>query len=69
LADAFGLSLMQDVSCDMAPRDNNDNPMPDRYSLPKFDASGRMITEQSKLDHIQQDNPLFGTLFGIERLE
>lgn len=36
LADALGIALMQDVSCDILPRDENDNSISDKYALPKF---------------------------------
>lgn len=64
LADAFGLALMQDVSCDVRPRDNEAVDMPDRFNLPTFDANGKMLHASGPLGNIQQDSKLFGMMFG-----
>lgn len=63
LADAHGLALMQDVSCEVAPRDNEANDIPDRFSLPEF-KDGRIVQKGTTLKNIQQDSNLFGMLFG-----
>lgn len=68
LADAHGLSLMQDVSCEVKPRDDNANDMPDRFDLPVFESDGiggmRVKAKDVTIKHIQQDTELFGMLFG-----
>jgi hypothetical protein len=64
LADAHGLSLMQDISCDIRPRDNEAIDMPDRFNLPSFDSNGKTLHATGPLGNIQQDNKLFGMLFG-----
>lgn len=64
LADAFGLALMQDVSCEVRPRDNDAIDMPDRFHLPSFDESGKLKQSTGPLGNIQQDSQLFGMLFG-----
>lgn len=73
LADAHGLSLMQDVSCDIKPRDNEANDIPDRYELRKFrtNENGDLVPSAPKttITHIQQDNVLFGMMFGNNKSE
>jgi hypothetical protein len=69
LADAHGLSLVQDVSCEVAPRDNEQNDIPDRFDIPQFidDGQGGLKLKGKGGDiikNIQQDSDLFGMLFG-----
>ena len=63
LADAYGLSLMQDVSCEVKPRDNEANDIPDRFELPVF-KNGRMVGVDNPITNIQQDTNLFKMMFG-----
>jgi len=63
LADAYGLSLMQDVSCEVKPRDNEANDIPDRFDLPVF-KDGRMVGADNPVTNIQQDTNLFKMMFG-----
>lgn len=65
LADAHGLSLMQDVSCEVKPRDNEANDIGDRYELPTF-KDGRMVGTENPVTNIQQDTNLFKMMFGGE---
>lgn len=65
LADAYGLSLMQDVSCEVKPRDNEDNEIIDRYELPTF-KDGRMVGKDNPVTNIQQDINLFKMMFGSQ---
>lgn len=63
LADAYGIALMQDISCEIAPRDNEANDIPDRYDLPVF-KDGMMVKQVNTIKNIQQDSNLFGMMFG-----
>jgi hypothetical protein len=38
--------------------------MPDRFNLPSFDSNGKTLHATGPLGNIQQDNKLFGMLFG-----
>lgn len=73
LADSHGLSLMQDISCDVKPRDNESNDMPDRFDLKKFTSDGhggmRSVNQQDVIKNIQQDSNLFGMMFGSSKTE
>jgi hypothetical protein len=64
LADAYGLALMQDVSCDVRPRDQNNNESDTKYDLPEFvmDRNGDLVmrSEIPDLLNEQQDHDLFG---------
>jgi len=68
LADAHILSLMQDVSFEVKPRDNESNDVPNRYDLPKFVSDGnggmKLANQNTTLKNIQQDSDLFGMMFG-----
>lgn len=68
LADAHGLSLMQDISCEVKPRDNEAEDIPDRFELKKFVSDGqggmRMKGKEEAIKNIQQDGNLFGMMFG-----
>ena len=64
LADAHGLSLMQDVSCEVRPRDNEESDkIHDRFELPRFE-NGKLVKKGDVLKNIQQDSQLFGMMFG-----
>lgn len=69
LADAYGIALMQDVSCDVKPRDENDETLDDRYILPKFTANadgGLRPNNGAGVDgrNPEMDGETFGLLFG-----
>lgn len=70
LADALGLALMQDVSCDLRPRDTSkEDEVKNRFELPRFEPDGmgglRPISN-GKLDprNIQADRDELWDLFG-----
>lgn len=71
LADAYGIALCQDFQFEVKPRDESENAMPDRFVLPTFVDDGRggmrLKGATESLKHIQQDNPMFGMLFGSDR--
>jgi hypothetical protein len=64
LADAHGLSLMQDVSCDIKPRDNNSSKKDTRFDMPDFEMNGDgellMKSDRIRLESDEQDHPDFG---------
>lgn len=69
LADAYGIALMQDVSCEIKPRDNDEESITNRFDLPEFvsDGQGGMKMKQStSIQHIQQDENLFNLMFGSD---
>jgi hypothetical protein len=65
LADAYGLALMQDVSCDVRPRDQNDSSRDTKYDLPEFvmGNNGELIMrgDRPELESPEQDYDGFGT--------
>lgn len=64
LADAYGLALMQDVSCDVKPRDQNDKEIDSRFDLPDVIMGGNgelfIKGEQLDLQTEEQDHDMFG---------
>lgn len=64
LADAYGLALMQNVSCDVRPRDQNDNSIDTKYDLPEFvmGDNGELIMRGDRPDLLtdEQDHDMFG---------
>lgn len=64
LADAYGLALMQDISCDVRPRDQSTVEDDTTFDLPGYimgesnEVFGGGI--RPKLDSEEQDNPMFG---------
>jgi intein/homing endonuclease len=64
LADAYGLALMQDVSCDVRPRDQNNQDRDDKYDLPEFELNndGELIMrgESRPFEGHEQDGDKFG---------
>jgi hypothetical protein len=68
LADAHGLSIMQDVSNDFIPRSEEDVNVENRWDVPQFqrDENGelRLKSNGPVLKNIQQDHELFGMMFG-----
>ena len=64
LADAYGLALMQDQSCDVRPRDQTVSEEDDMYDLPEFhyNADGELMMRESGpgLIEDQQDHDNFG---------
>jgi hypothetical protein len=49
-ADALGIALIQDISCELKPKDNTDNKQDDRFTMPQFEynASGRFNNDRRK---------------------
>lgn len=68
LADAYGIALMQDISYEIRPRDNEQEYIHDRYDLPEFESDGnggmRRKYSGDTITNIQQDSVLFGMMFG-----
>jgi len=69
LADAFGIALMQDISCDIKPKDQSENKIQNRFDLPQFEDDGngglRLKTGgSSSLKDIQEDRDLMWDMFG-----
>jgi len=64
LADAYGLALMQDISCDVRPRDQNNEDKDNRFDLPEFvmGSNGELMmrTENFNLEDEEQDHGKFG---------
>lgn len=64
LADAYGLALMQDVSCDVRPRDQSDNSIDSKFDLPEFvmDSNGELVMRGSAINlaNEEQDHDRFG---------
>lgn len=64
LADAYGLALMQDVSCEVRPRDQSKQDKDDAYELPEFvlDGNGELVMRKSgtRLETEEQDHEMFG---------
>lgn len=60
LADAYGIALVQDVSCDVRPRNLDDDLGDDRFKL-SFEKEGEFDTEQSNVPRLtdEQDFGLF----------
>lgn len=71
LADAYGMALMQDVSCDIKPRNLEAEVITDRFDLPQFvsDGNGGMVLKNGggSSRNIQQDENLFKNMFGLDR--
>jgi hypothetical protein len=71
LADAYGIALMQDVSCDIKPRNLEAEVITDRFDLPQFvsDGNGGMVLKNGggSSRNIQQDENLFKNMFGLDR--
>jgi hypothetical protein len=65
LADAYGLALMQDISCDVRPRDSGDFKKDDTFDLPDFvmDREGNLMMrgERPELESDEQDHAMFGS--------
>lgn len=71
LADAYGIALMQDVSCEVRPFDLNDNTTEDRFKLPEYtkNANGDLVLKTGGGGSInpQLDDETFGMLFGMRK--
>lgn len=71
LADAYGIALVQDVSSEIAPRDNSEQQVDNRFDLPKFVSHGdgmRIASSTKDINiQIQQDVGFRDFLFGAER--
>lgn len=69
LADAYGIALVQDKSCEIKPKDLTENKINDRYKLPEFESDGngglrlRGGSGMTQRD-IQEDTDLWMDLFG-----
>ncbi len=63
LADALGLSIMQDVSCEVRHVNQEEDHIHDRFSLPQF-KDGQLVQKGADIKVIQQDHELFGMMFG-----
>jgi len=68
LADAYGIALMQDVSCEVKPFDMEDDSQEDRWKLPEFGTNrfGDIVPKigGGAVINPQEDNETFGLLFG-----
>lgn len=69
LADAYGIALMQDISCDIKPRDDNDDTVNDKYSLTQYVATkdGGLVPRTgngSGLINPELDSEVNNLLFG-----
>jgi len=69
LADAYGIALMQDISCEIRPFDYNDNTQDNRWKMPEYttDRNGNVILKPDGGDfpiNPQEDSDTFGLLFG-----
>jgi len=64
LADAYGIALMQDISCEMRPSDEKDEDINEKFNLHSghFDRAGNYIpdVEGIELKNDEQDNDRFG---------
>jgi hypothetical protein len=69
LADAYGIALMQDVSCDIKPFDFNDDSQEDRWKMPEYttNRNGEVIVKKDSggdgVINPQEDGEAFGLLF------
>lgn len=68
LADAYGLALMQDISCDWKPEDENDTSGEDRFKIREFVAgpNGTLVPKRdgSDFNNPEMDSNTLGLLFG-----
>lgn len=71
LADAYGIALMQDISCDVRPRDEEADNVDHRFDLPQFvdDGKGGLILKHrnsgSGIVSPEADGTLFKDLFDL----
>jgi len=72
LADAYGIALMQDICCEIRPRNEDDNMGDKRYALPKFvdDGNGglKLVKGGSSGGGVinpEADGQLFKDIFGL----
>lgn len=68
LADAYGIALMQDISCDVRPRDDNDTQYDKRFEITQYiaTADGGLVPKRAGMDvrNPEMDSETFGILFG-----
>jgi len=69
LADAYGIALMQDISCDIKPKNMEENVVKDKYQLTQFEPDGngglrRKRGDGTSMKDIQQDSDLMWDMFG-----
>jgi hypothetical protein len=69
LADAYGIALMQDISCDIKPRDELDNSYEDKYKITQYvtGPNGTLIPKvggTNSLGNPELDSETHGLLFG-----
>jgi len=69
LADAYGIALMQDISCEIKPRDEMDNSVDDRYTIRQYvtGPNGTLIPKipgSGSVNNPELDSETFGLLFG-----
>jgi len=70
LADALGIALMQDLSCDINPRNEDEDTVDNRYELPKFmdDGKGGLVPKNKNSGGLltpEADGQLFKDIFGL----
>jgi len=68
LADAYGIALMQDISCEIKPKNMEENVVNNRFELTQFEDDGRGGLRRKggggTLKDIQEDSDLMWDMFG-----
>jgi hypothetical protein len=68
LADAYGIALMQDISCEIRPKNMEENVVKNRFELTQFEDDGRGGLRKKGagggLRDIQEDSDLMWDMFG-----
>jgi len=68
LADAYGIALMQDISCEIRPKNTEENVVKNRFELTQFEDDGKGGLRRKggggTLKDIQEDSDLMWDMFG-----